>query len=508
MNRLAARFYLLISPSLLASTVWAQAPASHVENAAARADAGTPGVTGVSQHLFGAIPLSTRSVQTRRLLELAVNNYENAIYRESAVQARRAAEADPQSALAHAMLSFAARRIMPDAGALEKAKTLLPRATPDEQLLVRWMTSIQDHDLLPAISSMNDLLKRYPRDKHILYMTAEWLYLQQDDDRARSMMEAALQSDPNFPAVLNRLGYVYIGTGTPDPAKAIASLKRYTEVEPGSPNPQDSLGEVSRMAGDDPASLEHYTAALKIDPKYLPSQEGLGGTRTLMGDFSNARKEYDRAIQLTDNPFDELDAKYSQALIFFWEGHPAEGRKALATLIGEAAAKKEPNAQFEIALGSAMLASDSRDELTRLNGLSAFLEKPLAGMSEADRDINRAVVLRERARVASLNGRASDASEAVAKLKDLATSSRDLVVTNAYESARGYLLFQQGDLFGAADDLAADPHSPLALHQLAFVQEKLGNLVAAKSTRLRLKYQRAPTVEWFLVAHQNPGAAH
>ena len=285
-------------------------------------------------------------------------------------------------------------------------------------------------------------------------------------------------------------------------------MKRYAEVEPGSPNPQDSLGEVSRMAGDDPASLEHYTAALKIDPKYLPSQEGLGGTRTLMGDFSNARKEYDRAIQLTDNPFDELDAKYSQALIFFWEGRPADGRKALSSLAGEAAAKKEPNAQFEIALGSAMFAADFRDELTRLNALSAFLEKPLAGMSEADRDINRATVLRERARVAALNGRANDASEAVAKLKDLATSSRDLVVTNAYESARGYLLFQQGDLFGAADELAADPHSPLALQQLAFVQEKLGNLVAAKSTRLRLKYQRAPTVEWFLVMHQNPGATH
>ena len=155
-----------------------------------------------------------------------------------------------------------------------------------------------------------------------------------------------------------------------------------------------------------------------------------------------------------------------------------------------------------------MLAADSRDELTRLNALSAFLEKPLAGMSEADRDINRANVLRERARIASLNGRANDASEAVAKLKDLATSSRDLVVTNAYESARGYLLFQQGDLFGAADELAADPHSPLALQQLAFVQDKLGNLVAAKSTRLRLKYQRAPTVEWFLVMHQNPGTTH
>jgi tetratricopeptide (TPR) repeat protein len=508
MNRFAARFWLLIFPSLFTSTVWGQAPSPHVENAAARATASTPAVAGVGQQLFGAIPLSTRSVQARRLLEQAVDNYENAIYRESAILARRAAEADPQSAFAYAMLSFSARRIMPDAAALANAKSLLPHATPDEQLLVRWMTSIQDHDLLPAISSMNDLLKRYPRDKHVLYMTAEWLYLQQDDDRARSMMEAALQIDPKFPAVLNRLGYVYIGTGTPDPAKAIASLKRYAEVEPGSPNPQDSLGEVSRMAGDDAGSLEHYTAALKIDPKYLPSQEGLGGTRTLMGDFSNARKEYDHAIQLTDNPFDELDAKYSQALIFFWEGHAAEGRKALAALAVEATSKKEPNAQFEIALAAAMLASDSRDELTRLNALSALLEKTLSGMSEADRDINRANVLRERARVASLNGRANDASEAVVKLKELATSSRDLVVTNAYESARGYLLFQQGDLFGAADELAADPHSPLALQQLAFVQDKLGNLVAAKSTLLRLKYQRAPTVEWFLVSHQNPGASH
>src|SRR2546429_6601546 len=75
------------------------------------------------------------------------------------------------------------------------------RTTSDEQLLVRWMTSIQERDLLPAIMNMNDLLKHYSKDKHVLYLTAEWLYLQQDYDRARTMMETALQIDPNFPAV-------------------------------------------------------------------------------------------------------------------------------------------------------------------------------------------------------------------------------------------------------------------------------------------------------------------
>jgi tetratricopeptide (TPR) repeat protein len=338
-------------------------------------------------------------------------------------------------------------------------------------------------------------------------MTAEWLLLQQDDDRARSMMESALQIDPAFPAVLNRLGYVYIGIGTPDPAKAIGSLKRYAEVEPHSPNPQDSLGEISRFVGDDSAAIEHYTAALKIDPKFLNSQEGLGGTRTLMGDFSGARKEYDRAIRLTDNPSDELDAKCQQALIFFWEGHPAEGRKALASLAEEATRKKEPNGQFQVALAAAMLAADSRGELIQLAALSVFLEKPLAGMNESDRDIDRAIVLRERARVASLGGLSDNASEAVSQLEGLATSSRDSVVMNLYESARGYFLARQGDLSAAADELSTDPHSPLVLQQLASVQEKLGNRIAAQATRTRLKFQRAPTVEWFLVTHPNIGAA-
>ena len=506
MNRFAARVFLLLFPSLAGVAAWAQAPSPRIAPAADRSATSAPPVAG-AQQLFGAIALSTHSEKNRQLLELAVDKYENADYLESAALARRAAEADPQSALAYSMASFAARRWVPDSAAFTKAKSLLSRATPDEQLLARWMIGIQDRDLLPAISSMNDLLQRFPRDKHILYMTAEWLLLQQDDDRARSMMETALQIDPTFPAALNRLGYVYIGSSTPDPAKAIASLKRYAQVEPNSPNPQDSLGEISRFAGDDAAALEHYAAALKIDPKFLNSQTGLGGTRTLMGDYSNARKEYDLVIQRSGIPFEVLDAKCQKALVSFWEGNPVEGRKALAALAEEAARIKEFNGQFEIALAGAMLAADSRDELQQLRALSDLLEKPLAGMNEADRDVNRATVLRERVRVAALNGFVDNASEAVSQLEGLATSSRDSVVMNAYESARGYLLLKQGDLSNAASELAADPHSPLALQQLALTQEKLGNADATQAARTRLKYERAPSVEWFLVTHPNNGAA-
>ncbi len=502
MSRSLSRFFLMIFPAAFAVCAAAQLQTPpHVTDASNRAPAKAARVAPLRQQLFGTILLSTKSEEARQSLELAWTKYENAMYDASAADAKRATQKDPNSALAFAMISFAARRTSPDTAALAKAKSLLGHTAGDEQLLVRWMTSVQDRDLLPAISSMNDLLKRYPRDKHILYVTGEWLFIQQDDDHAQKLLESALQIDPSFPAALNRLGYLYIRSANPNPEKALASLRRYAEVEKSSSNPEDSLGEVSRIAGDDSASLLHYSASLKIDPTFLASQEGLGDTRTLMGDFDGARKEYDRALQMAQSPVDEFYIKEQRALVSFWDGKPEQGHRELAVAAEEAARKKEPNGQFNIALARAMLTVNSESELIQLRELSAFLDHPLAGMLESDRSVNRATVLREQIRVAAMHGQTEEATRAISALEALATSSRDQFVQACYESARGYLRAAQKDFQNAAEALAADPHSPLALQQLAVAQLNLGNKDATEATLTRLKYQRAPTVEWFLVTH-------
>jgi len=504
MSRFFARFFLLIFPAAFASTVWAQTqPAAHVADASSRTSAKTGAIAPIRLQLFGTIPLSTKSEEARKSLESAWGKYENAMYDASAADARRASQIDASSAFAYAMISFAARRTTPDTAALAKAKSLLSRTASEEQLLVRWMTAVQERDLLPAISAMNDLLKRYPRDKHILYVTGEWLTIQQDDDHAQALLESALRIDPDFPAALNRLGYLYIRSASPDPQKALASLNRYAQVETSSSNPQDSLGEVSRIAGDDAASLKHYSASLHIDPTFLASQEGLGDTRTLMGDFDGARKEYDRALQMAKSPVDELYIKEQKALVSFWEGKPEQGQKELSLIAEEAAQKKEPNGQFNISLARAMLAADWRSGLSQLKELSAFLEKPHSGMLESDRNVDRATVLRERVRVAALNGQSGEAAESTSQMETLATETRDIFVQACYETARGYTTIAQKDFQNAAEALAADPHSPLALQQLAVAQLKLGNKDAMEATLTRLKYQRGPTVEWFLVRHAN-----
>src|ERR1700682_6690 len=165
MNR---RSLALIFPVLLAAQITpSQEHTARVEEAKSRA-AGSTRVAPVPLLLFGAIPVSTRSLEARKFAEMSLDKYENVMLDDSIVLAQHATEKDPDFALGYALLSFASRRGIPNSTALARAKALLPHASPDEQLLVRWMTGIQEHNLLAAIASMNDLLKRYPIITHVL----------------------------------------------------------------------------------------------------------------------------------------------------------------------------------------------------------------------------------------------------------------------------------------------------------------------------------------------------
>src|ERR1700738_2986527 len=199
MIRFSARVLLLIFPSLWGYPAWAQSSAPRVEVTKADNTGSAARIAPIArQQLFGSIPVSTRSQEARKLVELSLDKYENHIVDGALGDARRAIKKDPQFALAYAALSLASLGGIPDSAALGRAKALLPRATPDEQLLIRWMTSISDRDLLPAISAMNDLLKRYPNNKHVLYILADWLYSQQDYDRSRQILETVRHLDPAF----------------------------------------------------------------------------------------------------------------------------------------------------------------------------------------------------------------------------------------------------------------------------------------------------------------------
>jgi predicted Zn-dependent protease len=508
MKALSGCCFLLLFSSLSGGISRAQAPDRQVDRPA-RFAAASSRVEPASLRLYESIPVSTHSDEARKDIELAIDKYENGLLDDAVVHAQHATENGKEFALGYAVLSFVSRRTTPDAAALARAKALLLQAAPDEQLIARWMISVQEGNLLPAIMNMNDLIQRYPKNEHVLYLTSEWLYFQQDYDRARQAMENILQIDPKFSPALNILGHTYLQTGNPDPAKAIATLERYVELQPGQPNAEKSLGEVLSQTGDDLGSAEHYGEALQLEPTYIAARVGLADTLTLLGDYSDAREQYDRAIAAAESPRDRFHAEYQKALVPLWEGHLAEGRKLLEALAEKARAQEEPYTQFEIGFAQALLTSNAEVELAQLNSLQSSLQDPTAleGMTEADRNALLSAVWRERARVYATSGHADAANQAVHELEELAAHTRDQIIENVYESAHGYALFAQGDMANAVDELATDEHNPLVLRQLILAQEKLGNSRGAEASRARLKYLRASTIEWYLVAKAGSGTA-
>ena len=261
------------------------------------------------------------------------------------------------------------------------------------------------------------------------------------------------------------------------------------------------MGEIYRFAGNDQASLEQYAAALKISPTFYTSQLGLGDTAALMGDFTRARAELEKAVPIAPSGRDELHIAFQKALVNFWEGKPAQGRAEIAVLVERAVQEKDPYAQYEIGLGQAFLAANTDEELKQLDVLEAKFASSFPPMSENDRQTALASMMRERVRVLSLNGKVDAASAVIQKLEALAVATRDSIVENCYDSARGYLLFAKGDFAGAADALETDTQNPLVTRQAALAYESMGDDAAAVAAKMRLRYLRAPTPQWYLVSH-------
>ena len=460
-------------------------------------------VIPASQHVFGSIGIASKSVETREQLEFALERYENAQYAESVEHAKLAAEKDQNCALAFALWSYAARWTTPSPDAVQKAMALSAKSTADEKLLVTFMTATQQADALPAIVAMNDLVKKYPRNKHVLYLAGEWLFFQEDYVRGRDLMEKSLQLDPKFPPPLNTLGYAYVGSLDPEPAKGIDLLRRYAELLPDDPNPQDSLGEVLRMVGDDSGSLARYAAALDISPTFITSVYGRGDTYTLMGNFGLARAEYEKALKIATTQHDVLHIEFQTALIYFWQNDPRTGRTELAKLSEKAAEANDPLAQFEIDYARAMLAPDAQSSSDLFAAMEDRLAKVPAEALTAERNQEYATVLREEVRLALAAHQMNNADALIQKLDQLAASSRNQKVENIYESSRGLVMNATGDYANAVDELSADLHTPWVVQQLIFAEQKLNHEQAADKARIRLKYLRTPTADWYFATKKN-----
>jgi len=442
------------------------------------------------------LEVSTSSPKARALYEKGVTDYENLYLERCNDDWRAAVKEDPNLALGWAWIAFNSGNPEEVSDARAKAKALLPKLTAGEQLMVGWIVKVQEGDNIAGIALMNDLLELYPRDKHVLYLTGNWLLLEDGDEQSQRILEKALAVDKNFPPALNDLAYLYARNR--EFAKAFAAMDRYTALLPQEPNPQDSYGELKRMSGDFEGSLQHYRAALKIDPDFVTSQVGLGDTYALMGNQQQARAEYDKAIQSAHTEADRLSYRMQRAMTWVRDGQYSQADKDFVEIAAAAHVKQQElqeaqafRHEAEYQSGDAAALQDlklAEDALHHRNTISA-----------SDRDEEMSRILRNRVVRSARAGNQQLADQSLKQLEALASGSRNRLIQSSYSGAAGTLLMDQKKFDEAIAQLEEDQDNPFTMELLVQAYYETGKTDKLNETEERLRGTNLPTMEQALV---------
>jgi len=442
------------------------------------------------------LPVTTSSPKALDLYRKGMEDYENLYLERCNEDWRAAVKEDPNLAVGWAWIAFNSTNPEEITSARAKAKELATKLTAGEQLMVAWISKVQEGDFLGGITAMNDMLEMYPRDKHLLYLAGNWLMGENGNDQAKRLFEKALSIDKNYPAALNDLAYV--DARNLQFAKAFAAMERYIALLPKEPNPQDSYGELLRMSGNFEGSLLHYRAALKLDPDFVTSQLGLGDTYALMGNQEQARVEYDKAIRFAHNEADRLTYSMQKAMTFVREGNYAEADKGYAEIAATAHAKKQ---NLQEAQSYRHLAEYQTDDSTAWKNLK-LAEEALhhqSIISPSDRNEEMSRILRNRAARAAHSGNQALAEKELHELEALANGSRNRVIQSSYHGAFGTVLMDQKKFEAAIPQLEEDRDNPFTLELLVQAYYQTEQTEKLHEAEAKLRGINVPTMEQALV---------
>jgi tetratricopeptide (TPR) repeat protein len=451
----------------------------------------------IKQSLAKEMPATTSSPKARELFERALDDYSNLYLERANVGWRAAVQADPSFALAYVFIAYNSSDPAEAAGAQEKAKLLAPKASPGERLLIQWITSVREGNFIAGISAMNDMLEMFPKDKRLAYLAGSWLMGQNSYEQAQKTLEQALTLDRNYPPALNDLAYCYAQSR--EFPKAFEVMDRYVAVLPTLPNPQDSYAEILRMSGNFDAALEHYRAALKIDPWFDYSQLGLGDTYALMGNQAQARVEYDKAIQNAFTPADRLTYALQSATTWARENNFAEADKAFAAVADKAHVLKFELTEAQAHRMMSLYQTDDAEALKHLASAEEAVTRQSGSMSLSDREDEHARILRYRAVRADHAGNHELAAQAVQQLETMAGSTRSAVVQSSYHGAAGALLMSQQKIKEAIVHLEEDEDNPYSLELLSRAYSSVGAANKRHEVEVKLRASNMPTMEQALV---------
>jgi tetratricopeptide (TPR) repeat protein len=453
--------------------------------------------TGQSWNKSPAVlPLTSKSTEARNLAEEAMMLDLDQVEQMKAIEMlRQAVKIDPDFAMGHEFLGQVSLDPAEQVSEQQKAFNARTHATAGEQLAIEWYQDAMDHKLIPAIMKMNELLRQYPQDKWVVWMTTWWLTNETQYQRSIEIYERSGLTDS--PGLMNNMAYSHAYLRQFD--KAVTLMEKYIAALPNDANPQDSYAEILRMAGHFQPAIEHYRAALRINPEFYSSQFGIADTYSLMGDQVHARKEYELGFRKFHLPeLHSIQWQTREAITYVRQGDYQAADRAFQEITEYAHSKDMSQMEADTYRQMAMYQPDAKRGLTLLKKADRALDEHKNTTPAAIKQ-EEAQILRARVEAALKSDNKKLVANSLAHLQRLAENSNDKLIETAYHGAAGAVAFSAGKYEAAISHLEEDTNNPLSLELLASAYQKLGNRAQAQSTSETLANFNDPSLEQALV---------
>lgn len=442
------------------------------------------------------LPFSTKSPQVRKLLQEAWDLGLDQVEQAKEVEVlHKVVKLEPKFAMGHELLAQSSLDPGEQIREQKKAFVLRKNASPVERQIIEWYQDAADHKLISAITKMNDVLNQYPHDKWVVFMANQWLTTQTQYERAAAVYEHS--EITNSPGLMNNVAYDYAYMRQFE--RAFALMEQYIAAMPHDANPQDSYAEILRMAGHFDQAIEHYRAALAINPDFYSSQFGIADTYSLMGDQKRARQEYATAFRKF--PLPELHSVQWQtraATTYVREGKFKKADRAFQVIADYAHKRHFSQVEADAYRQMAMYQPDPSTTLALLNKAEAAVQQ---GENSQPAAIQQELAQISRARVewSVTTGDQKNAQAIVEQLSKMAESSDDKLIETSYHGAAGAWLFSNNKYKDAIPELEEDSNNPLSLRRLAVAYQQTGDFADARQTTETLANTNDPTLEQALV---------
>ncbi len=343
--------FLWIAIAILLTGTAARGQASAPSaGAAAQTSDQTPGqASDHASATTATIPVTTHSVTAQRAYEMGMVQREDRLFVDEGLAFfREAVKADPEFALGHAALGYFTTDPKEEKQEIASAEKFIGTASPDEQLLIRWMNGTKNGDLVPAISAMNDLLTKYPNDKRLGNMTAEWLCSNQGAfEHGEAILVRLLKNDPRYFPAMNNLAYCYAMSGQPGLAPAADDGIRCRPAQRAEPagflrRDHAHAGRLSGGAGSLPESFGNQSQFQSHRRWALLRPTRSWAIRT------KARAQYLVAIKGTKERPTQVNYRILWAMTYYRENKPILAHQAFLKVDSEAHLAGLPIQEAEI----------------------------------------------------------------------------------------------------------------------------------------------------------------